>query len=105
MSIEYKDLEALSTGLSNKEVEGILLDVYTASYISNKHAKYSDVLEQVRTLEFPFSIGIYMVDWSEGDWLYYCIKREGDDMFKLDIYPIVLKYIRASTFQVRICFG
>ena len=104
---EYRDLERLYTGLSNSEVDGILLDVFTANYISNKQAKYSsDALEQVRILEFPFPIGIYMVNLLEEGYLFlhHCIKTESDNKFELDIYPTVLKYIRGSTFQVGICF-
>jgi len=98
---QYNDLEALSAGLSNNEVEGILLDVFTTNYLSNKHPKYSDILEQVRILEFPFSIGIYMVHLlDEGHIpLHYCIKTESETKIELDIYPAVLKYIRASTIQ------
>jgi len=96
--IEYNDLEALSAGLSNSEVEGILLDVFTTNYISNKQPKYSDALEQVKILEFPFPIGVYMVHLSEG-WLFHCIKEESNRKIELEIYPTVLKYIRGSTFQ------
>ena len=77
------------------------MDVFTANYISNKQAKHSDVLEQVRILEFPFPIGIYMVNLLENIWLHHCIKTESDIMFELEIYPTVLKYIRGSTSQVR----
>ena len=102
MLLEYNDLEALSAGLSNSEVEGILLDVFTTTYISNKQPKYSDALEQVRILEYPFEIGIYMVQLlEEGNiWLHHCIKTESDrKIAELDIYPTVLKYIRGSTFR------
>lgn len=97
---EYNDLEALSEGLSNNEVEGILLDVFTTNYLSNKHPKYSDTLEQVRILEFPFLIGIYMVHLSEQgyiNWLQLCISDIKPD--ELEIYPSVLKYIIGSTIQ------
>lgn len=105
MLIEYNDLEALSAGLSNSEVEGILLDVFTTNYISNKQPKYSDALEQVKILEFPFPVGIYMVHLSMEGWLSFCIKAESDRKIELEIYPTVLKYIRGSTFQVCIHFG
>ena len=102
--LEYNDLEALSEGLSNSEVEGILLDVFTTNYIANKHPNYSETLEQVRILEFPFSIGIYMVHLSGEDylWLHHCIS---DLKIELEINPSLLKYIIASTIQVCIHFG
>lgn len=104
MLLEYNDLEALSEGLSNSEVDGILLDVFTTNYIANKHPKYSETLEQVRILEFPFLIGIYMVHLSGDEyfWLRHCIS---DLKNELEIYPSVLKYIKASTIQVCIPFG
>lgn len=106
MLLEYNDLEALSEGLSNNEVEGILLDVFTTHYLSNKHPKYSDTLEQVRILEFPFEIGIYIVHLSEQGYislLPHCIRDAKPD--ELEIYPIVLKYIIGSTMQVCILYG
>ena len=105
MLLEYNDLEALSEGLSNSEVEGILLDVFTTNYISNNHPKYSDTLEQVRILDYPFLIGIYMVNLSEEGniWLSGCIPSETSP--ELKIHPSLSKYISGSTIEVCILFG
>ena len=42
----------------------MLLDVFTASYIFNKKDIDTDIFEQVTILEYPFHIGLYMVDYN-----------------------------------------
>ena len=96
---EYGDLEALLTGLRRKEVEGVLLDVYTASYIFNKGDSDTNMFEQVTILEFPFHIGLYMVDYNR------CLKRCIENEVQRDqtwIYPYVQKHIKGPTADVSI---
>ena len=94
---EYGDLEALLTGLRRKEVEGVLLDVFTASYIFNKGDIDTNMFEQVTILEYPFHIGLYMVDYKPR--LKRCIENEvqRDQTW---IYPYVQKHIRGQTVKV-----
>ena len=96
---EYGDLEALLTGLRRKEVEGVLLDVFTASYIFNKGDIDTNMFEQVTILEFPFHIGLYMVDYKPR--LKRCIENEvqRDQTW---IYPYVQKHIKGPTADVSI---
>ena len=94
---EYGDLEALLTGLRRKEVEGVLLDVFTASYIFNKGDIDTNMFEQVTILEFPFYIGLYMVDYNS------CLKQCIENEVQRDqtwIYPYVQKHIRGQTVKV-----
>ncbi|XP_073230539.1 uncharacterized protein [Porites lutea] len=93
---EYGDLEALLTGLRRKEVEGVLLDVFTASYIFNKKDIDTDIFEQVTILEYPFHIGLYMVDYNRC--LKWCIEKEiqRDQTW---IYPYVQKHIKGQTIK------
>ena len=95
---EYGDLEALLTGLRRKEVEGVLLDVFTASYIFNKVDIDTDMFEQVTILEFPFQIGLYMVNYKPR--LKSCIKQVLRD--QTWIYPYVQKHIKGQTVKVSI---
>ena len=95
---EYGDLEALLTGLRRKEVEGVLLDVFTASYIFNKEdISDTDMFEQVTILEYPFHIGLYMMDYKSC--LKPCIQKEVQQD-KTWIYPYVLKHIKGQTVKV-----
>ena len=94
---EYGDLEALLTGLRRKEVEGVLLDVFTASYIFNKGDNDTNMFEQVTILEFPFHIGLYMVDYNS------CLKQCIENEVQRDqtwIYPYVQKHIRGPAVKV-----
>ena len=96
---EYGDFEALLTGLRRKEVEGVLLDVFTASYIFNKGDIDTKMFEQVTILEFPFHIGLYMVDYNR------CLKRCIENEVQRDqkwIYPYVQKHIRGQAVNVSI---
>ena len=93
---EYGDLEALLTGLRRKEVEGVLLDVFTASYIFNKKDIDTDMFEQVTILEYPFLIGLYMMDYKPC--LKPCIEKVQQD--PTWIYPYVQKHIKGQTIKV-----
>ena len=96
---EYGDLEALLTGLRLKEVEGVLLDVFIASYIFSRVDNDTDMFEQVTILEFPFHIGLYMVDYNR------CLKRCIENEVQRDqtwIYPYVQKHIKGPTADVSI---
>ena len=96
---EYGDLEALLTGLRRKEVEGVLLDVFTASYIFNNVDIDTKMFEQVTILEFPFHIGLYMVDYNR------CLKRCIENEVQRDqtwIYPYVQKHIKGPLANVSI---
>ena len=94
---EYGDLEALLTGLRRKEVEGVLLDVFTASYIFSRVDNDTNMFEQVTILEYPFHIGLYMVDYH----CKQCINKEiqRDQTW---IYPYVLKHVKGRTVNVSI---
>ena len=94
---EYGDLEALLTGLRRKDVEGVLLDVFTASYIFNKGDIDTKMFEQVTILEFPFDIGLYMVDYKPC--LKRCVEYEVERHHRW-IYPYVQKHIRGQTVKV-----
>ena len=75
----------------------MLLDVFTASYIFNKRDIDTKMFEQVTILEFPFLIGLYMVDYKP------CLKRCIQKEVQQDqtwIYPYVLKHIRGPTADV-----
>ena len=75
----------------------MLLDVFTASYIFNKRDIDTNVFEQVTILEFPFHIGLYMVDYNP------CLKRCIENKVQRDqtwIYPYVQKHIRGPTADV-----
>lgn len=77
-------------------MEGVLLDVFTASYIFNK-GDNTDMFEQVRILEFPFHIGFYMVDYNS------CLKRCIETKVERDptwIYPYLQKHVKGPTVNV-----
>ena len=77
----------------------MLLDVLTASYIFNKRDIDTDMFEQVTILEFPFHIGLYMVDYNR------CLKRCIENEFQRDqtwIYPYVQKHIKGPLANVSI---
>ena len=100
---EYGDLEELLTGLRRKEVEGVLLDVFTATYIFNKRDIDTKMFEQVTILELPFHIGLCMVDYNR--YLKRCIEAviknevQGDQTW---IYPYVQKHMRGQAVNVSI---
>ena len=96
---EYGDVEELLTGLRRKEVEGVLLDVFTATYIFNKGDIDTKMFEQVTILEFPFHIGLYMVDYNRC--LKWCIEKEVQRDQKW-IYPYVQKHMRGQAVNVSI---
>ena len=75
----------------------MLLDVFTASYIFNKGDIDTNMFEQVTILEYPFHIGLYMVDYKPR--LKRCIENEvqRDQTW---IYPYVQKHIRGQTVKV-----
>lgn len=75
----------------------MLLDVFTASYIFNKKDIDTDMFEQVTILEFPFHIGLYMMDYKS------CLKPCIQDEVQRDqtwIYPYVQKHIKGQTVKV-----
>ena len=77
----------------------MLLDVFTASYIFNKRDIDTDMFEQVTILEFPFHIGLYMVDYNR------CLKRCIKNEVQRDqtwIYPYVQKHIKGPLANVSI---
>ena len=99
MDAEYGDLEELLTGLRRKEVEGVLLDVFTATYIFNKGDIDTKMFEQVTILEFPFDIGLYMMDYKP------CLKPCIENELQRDqtwIYPYVEKHMRGQAVNVSI---
>ena len=77
----------------------MLLDVLTATYIFNKVDIDTNVFEQVTTLEFPFHIGLYMVDYKP------CLKRCIQKEVQRDqtwIYSYLQKHIKGPTVDVSI---
>ena len=77
----------------------MLLDVFTASYIFNKGDIDTTMFEQVTILEFPFNIGLYMMDYNR------CLKRCIENEVQRDqkwIYPYVQKHIRGQAVNVSI---
>jgi len=98
----YEDLEALSVGLYNNEVEGMLLDVFTTSYSFNKGWKENierEDFEQVRVLDFPFVIGFFLSS-EHNPYMRTCIKLISLEKYDSnDIYSTVLSYIQGSTVQ------
>ena len=84
------------------EEEGILLDVFTTSYMFNKEDSKADMLEQVRILEFPFFIGFYMVRAlvDHSPFLKLCIEQQSKQKSGRDIYSTLLKYLQGPTVRV-----
>ena len=74
----------------------MLLDVFTASYIFNMDND-TNMFEQVTILEYPFDIGLYMVDYKPC--LKRCIENEVQRV-PTWIYPYVQKHIRGQTVKV-----
>ena len=77
----------------------MLLDVFTASYILSRVDNDINMFEQVTTLEFPFDIGLYMVDYNP------CLKRCIENEVQRDqtwIYPYVQKHIKGPLANVSI---
>ena len=77
----------------------MLLDVFTASYIFSRVDNDTDMFEQVTILEYPFYIGLYMVDYNPC--LKRCIENE-DERDSTWIYPYVQKHIKGPTADVSI---
>ena len=76
----------------------MLLDVFTASYIFNMDND-TNMFEQVTILEYPFDIGLYMVDYKP------CLKRCIENEVQRDqtwIYPYVQKHIKGPLANVSI---
>ena len=74
----------------------MLLDVFTASYIFNKKDIDTDMFEQVTILEYPFLIGLYMMDYEP------CLKLRIEKVQRDPtwIYPYVQKHIKGQTIKV-----
>ena len=93
----YEDLDALTNAIAKDEVEGILLDVYTASYMINQVWNHNDKtkrFEQVKILQYPFSIGFFMRELFRNPSLTGCIKSKSQQFVDKDIYPIALNYVQ-----------
>ena len=93
----YGDLDALTNALTEDEVEGILLDVYTASYSINQVWNKNSVtkrFDQVKILHFPFFIGFFVQNFGGNSHLNGCIKSKSLQFADEDIYPIADNYIQ-----------
>ena len=77
----------------------MLLDVFIASYIFSRVDNDTDMFEQVTILEYPFHIGLYMVNYNRS--LKRCINNEiqRDQTW---IYPYLQKHIKGPTADVSI---
>lgn len=99
--LEYSTLKDLYTALVNSEIDGIMLDVFKASYSSN-HIKVGDPQDLViaKIFEFPFMLGFYYPMPSNQINLEQCLRAASKKSFQAEVYHSVRKYVRGAALKV-----
>ncbi|XP_068689018.1 uncharacterized protein [Montipora foliosa] len=86
---QYQDIKDLAEGLAKDEVDGLLLDAFTANYlINNDWQNRRDLrrFERVKILDRLFSIRVFLpLPKEDRRRLEICVRRGSEEYFKTDI--------------------
>ncbi|XP_068738723.1 uncharacterized protein [Montipora capricornis] len=102
---QYQDIKDLAEGLAKDEVDGLLLDAFTANYlINNDWQNRGDLgrFQKVEILDRPFSIRPFLpLPKEDRRRLEICVRRRSEQYFKTDIaYKYMLPNIDLSPWLV-----
>ena len=83
------------------EIDGIMLDVFKASYRANRIPDKDLVVSKI--FEFPFALGVCvpMADLMEEQPYVSCMEDKGKTIFQAEVYDTVRKYVQATSLKVR----
>ena len=94
---EFPTLDKLYVALVDGEIDGIMLDVFKASYRANRNPEEDLVVTKI--FQFPFVLGMCVRNVSD-DLLNHMLNM-GDTIFQYEVYDTVRNYIQSTMLEVR----